>query len=247
MNFVEKKSNRDIGIEDQNLEVEFAHAKIVNGRWTNQSYFSVCRDFMGDCIYATEINKPVEIYGFYYNPKENPLYKTKTAVAMKFPDRDVMETFEKNMYTHFPMDGIYNYKLTKDVKQNIIVVVLDKLWNKTTFGISYLTFVLKCMCYELTDQAFWLEQIENMTYNRKDHWSGEVETLPIKEAGYVKKIKKDLEKLPAVISRVLLEMQNSHGLKGVADTHRVHNNTGFYSSLLWKKTDAWDHFSKAIA
>ena len=240
MNFNLKKTPDGIAVEGQNLEVEFAHCRKINGDWTNASHFSVCRDFLGDAIYATEIGKSVSIYGFRYDPKKNPLNKTNCAIGIKFPNMDTMQFFIQNYPRLFTMGKLFSPKTVDTFPQEqIIVLTFNKLWGKSTFAISYLSYILKCLCYELDPKKDLLDQIESMRYNRDNPWDGTTDNLPIKEAEYLKNTKDLVAKLPKVMTKLLKKLPNSHGMGANTAIHTVHNNSGFYSTLRWKKNETW--------
>jgi hypothetical protein len=240
MNFNLEKAPKDIAVEDQNLEVEFAHCRKINGDWTNVSHFSVCRDFLGDTIYATEIDIPISIYGFKYDPKKNPLNKTNCSIGIKFPNMDTMQYFIQNYPRLFTMGTIFCPK-TVDIfpQEQIIVLTFNKLWAKSTFAISYLSYILKCLCYKLDPNKNLLDQIETMKYHRYNSWNGTTDTLSIKEADYLKNTKDLIAKLPKVITKLLKKLPNSHGTGENTNMYTVHNNSGFYSTLRWKRNETW--------
>ena len=240
MNFNLKKAPEGIAVEGQNLDVEFAHCRKINGDWTNVSHFSVCRDFLGDAIYATETNKSISIYGFRYDPKKNPLDPTNCSIGIKFPDLSTMNNFIVNFNILSKMPKIFKAKNLNIFQDKlIIVVVFNKLWGKSTFAISYLSYILKCFCYELDPNKDLLDQIENMKYEHKNFWDGTIDNLSIKEAGYLKNTKDLVAKLPKVIARLLKKLPDSHGMGKNTAIHLVHNNSGFYSTLRWKKNETW--------
>ena len=240
MNFNLKKTPDGIAVEEQNLEVEFAHCRKIGGDWINVSHFSVCRDFLGDAIYATEIGKPVSIYGFKYDPKKDPLDPTNCSIGIKFPDLSTMNNFLVNFPFLSKMPKIFK---TKDLSifQNdlIVVVVFNKLWGKSTFAISYLSYILKCLCYDLDPKKDLLDQIEGMRYDQYNSWNGTTDSIAIKEADYLKNTKDLVAKLPKVIAKLLKKLPDSHGMGDNTDIHTVHNNSGFYSTLRWKKNETW--------
>ena len=238
---------KNIGVEDQNLVVKFAHARLVNGKWQNQSDLSECRDFMGDCLYATDKNMAVEIYGFRFDPKATPLYKNKLAIAIEFPDAQTRQNFVKNLPHFWPTQEVFQMldKWRLDLDANICVLTFDKLWNKSVFGLSYLTFLLKCMCYELNLKKDLFEQISQMTYEQTCTWSGDVDILPIKEAKYVKDTRQYIDKLNPMIEYIMQKQGSVHGIVGTeVNTNHVHNDTGFYSTFKWKKTEPYNLFKE---
>jgi len=240
MNFNLKKTPDGIAVEGQNLEVEFAHCRKIDGDWTNVSHFSVCRDFLGDAIYATEIGKSVSIYGFKYDPKKNPLDPTNCSIGIKFPNMDTMQFFIQNYPRLFTMGKLFSPKTVDTFPQEqIIVLTFNKLWGKSTFAISYLSYILKCLCYELDPNKDLLDQIEGMRYNQYNSWDGTTDSVAIKEAGYLKNTKDLVAKLPKVIAKLLKKLPNSHGMGDDTAIHTVHNNSGFYSTLRWKKNETW--------
>jgi len=242
MQFKLVKSPNEIGVEGQSLEVKFAHCILKKDTWTNVSYFSVCRDFMGDVVYANETKKPVSIYGFKYKPTPTKILDSNTCnIGIHFPNLEVMNTFILNFPLLSKMKGIFKpLDIELFYGDLIVVITLDKLWDKTTFGMSYITFILKCLCYKLEHEEDLLTQIENYTYEYTSIWTQEKEQKKIKEAGYVTPIKELLQKLPNKIEQFLNKQENSHGLHEITPTiSDVHNGSGFYSTLRWKKNESW--------
>ena len=160
MKFVKINSPLVIGVEQQNLKVQFAHVDLVDGVWTNRSYFSECRDFIGDVLYATEKQCAICVYGFQYCPKKNPINKEKCQIAMEFPSEETKNLFLNNltMLEKLSIDFIPK-KVYHDPKLPFVVLVFNNFWNKTIFGMSFLTFILKCLCYELNQEENLLDQI----------------------------------------------------------------------------------------
>jgi len=177
-----------------------------------------------------------------YDPKENPLRTDRCSIGMLFPDKETQERFSINL----PMSTVLGIKpgyVSVDYDKLITIVSFNKIWLKTTFGISYLTFLLKCLCYELDPAQDLIDQMEVKTYMYEDSWNNKKTQRKVKEAKYIEPIKEDLKKLPAVVVKLLMAMPDSHGLLDEKITTRhVHNNTGFYSSLRWKKTMAYKLF-----
>ena len=68
MKFKTTKSPHEIGVEDQDLVVKFCFAKQTQPELhENMTYWSECRDFMGDAVCAMHDGKEKSIYGFKYN------------------------------------------------------------------------------------------------------------------------------------------------------------------------------------
>lgn len=239
-----KVYDKNIAVEDQNLVVKFAHVNTVNGVWTNVTDFSECRDFMGDALYADHTKKNLKIYGFTCEPLVRTLAKSSVCIGIEFPSQDVMDIFLKNYPVMMPVEDVFKDKGVILFPDKLIAVIKFKaLWKKSIFGISYLTFLLKSLCYTLDSNKDLMTQIKESTWINEDSWNGEKVELPTKEARYARDCFKELQKLPAIIEQIMKKQTTVHGIDD-DDPYNVHHNTGFYSTFKWKKTEPYNLFTK---
>ena len=96
MKFKTTKSPNEIGVEDQDLVVKFCFAKQTQpDLYENMTYWSECRDFMGDVVCAMHDNQTKEIYGFKYNPETHPLEVNQCIIGIRFPNAETRNTFDE--------------------------------------------------------------------------------------------------------------------------------------------------------
>lgn len=228
MKFKTTESPNKIGVESQNVVIKFCFAKQTKpDLYENMSYWSECRDFLGDVIYSIYKKEPIQIYGFEYNPNTNPIDTEHTTLGMRFPDTKTLNTFLHNL-SNYNLDVKEILYLQKSPQT--LVIKLDPSWQKTTLSISYLTFILKCLAYENADN---LPLFENIVTNYPNH----------KESRYIKSygmnLTEDIERLAKYIEEINTHQPNPHGYitEDYPNIYFVHNYTGFYSVCRWKNPE----------
>lgn len=212
----------------QSLDIRMAFVrKGKDGHYTNIHEFVKCRDFMGDVLHAIQAKKAVKIYGFSYNPKNQLApYSRKFMVACKFPDVTSRANFIVNSHILKKYDS--KVKLTILPDQDFILVEASPLWVRSVAGLSFFTFLLKCIGYYWEPTKLFWENLEQTTA-KSVSWDG-IETFnPTIEAQYYKDTKKNLEKFVELLPQMTKNLKTKHGHDQNADISRVHNYSGFVS------------------
>jgi len=234
MKFITKTYNKHIAEEGQDLEVQFAFARKDKKReFFNLSDFSVCRDFLGDVVVANVTNEPSVIYGFKYDPTtQAKLDLEHTYLALK-SSPEVLEQFKTNLKRFRAwwviMVGQNNYCNIIEVdKPGIIVVQCNPWWQKTTVGISYLSFILKALCWDYDKDASSDLFSVLLAYKHDGGLN--------KEARYIKDLRKEADYLLINLEKLTDAHTTPHGYP-VLDQYikTVHNNSGFYFAIRWKR------------
>lgn len=235
MKFTVKTYNKNIAEEEQSLAVQFAFArKDAKGKFFNLSDFSVCRDFLGDVVVANVTNQPSVIYGFQYDPnKQAKLDSEHTYLALK-SSPEVLEQFKANLkrfssWWEIMVGHKHNYCNVIELDNpEIIVVQCNPWWQKTTVGISYLSFILKVLCWDYDENS----SSDLFTALLDYKYEGGLN----KEARYIKDLRKEAGYLLINLEKLTEAHTTPHGYP-VLDQYIniVHNNSGFHFAIRWKR------------
>ncbi len=239
MKFKHREAPRTFAVDTQAYKIEFCLARHTTaGIWTNQTYWSECRDFMGDAIYAHATEADVYVYGFSYTPTYK-LPITYSAFGMKFQDEETKNKFVKNFWRMEDFDCLANTKpaelITFDKDPLTIVVKADKLWNKSMLTVSLYTFLLKCCIYAIDGTAFF--DTVKQSYTTYKEWDGSKHKRPTNEANYLKKLDiNQVYKLIRNIKAITKAVPMVHGATIYEKFHSgIHHGSGWYSTLYWKQ------------
>lgn len=237
MRFKTTNSPEQLGVEDQDLNVKFCFAKQTTDElFENMTYWSECRDFMGDAVCGMHDMENKRIYGFTYDPTDKPLETIYTCIGMRFPD-----TATRNLFiTQLPIlvdflkkfDLPYGFLHYKCVGSSLtLVLTADPFWQATTFNISFITFLLKSICWELpNDGRDLLDKIHATVC--VDYWKNINLT---KEAKYLEHgVKKALPKVLTNLVELTEKHKYPHGYNEDVPVHTAHNNSGFHYNCRWK-------------
>lgn len=247
MKFITKTYNKHIAEEGQDLEVQFAFArKTEDANFFNLSDFSVCRDFLGDVVVANVTNEPSVIYGFKYDPTtQAKLDLEHTYLALK-SSPEVLEQFKANLkrfrsWWEIMIGHGHNYcNILEFDKPGTIVVQCNPWWQKTTVGISYLSFILKALCWDYDKDASSDLFSALLAYKHDGGLN--------KEARYIKDLRKEAGYLLINLEKLTDAHTTPHGYP-VLDQYinNVHNNSGFYFAIRWKRDTVAGKFVAEMA
>jgi hypothetical protein len=234
MKVIEKVKKIHIAVENQDLDVEFCFVTPEGEDYKAISYWSVCRDFLGDVVCASTFGTTANIYGFSHDGKKDPLYEKATLLGMKFPNQESLYTFLKNLTAYKKFITTKAQTSRKTITYQImddgltIVVIADKMWQKTTVGISLFSFLLKGMCWDFD------ETYENL-FDAIAYTEVEIDS-PTKEANYALKNEKLLTMLLENIKQLTDLHKYPHGYEEQEQyISTVHNTSGFYFAIRWKR------------
>lgn len=226
MKFRENVYGQQLAEIDQSLDIRMSFARRdKDGHYVNIHEFVKCRDFLGDVLHAVEEKKSVGIYGFKYNPKKmlQP-YKNKTLIVCTFPTDESRNNFIANFHRLGQFDkkirlyGVENHN-------NFILVEGDRVWMKSVAGISFFTFLLKCIGYKLNDLDFWTA-VSNTTVEKQD-WDGKKRIVATTEASYYNQAKATLNTFIKNIKKLTKGLETVHGHPKASSVNHIHNNSGF--------------------
>ena len=230
MKFKTTKSPYIINVEDQDLVVKFCFARQTQpDLYENMTYWSECRDFMGDAVCAIHDNKTKEIYGFKYNPVTHPLEQTQCIIGIRFPNAETRKTFNSQLERLEEFATQYKLPFTYYVNKcsgspNTCVIHMTPFWQKTTFNISLMTFLLKSLCWKLDPDKELLTAIEATT----------CDDIPTKEARYLQNnVKSRLVKLLPHLVQLTEQHKYPHGYDIDKDVGTIHNRSGFNFNCRW--------------
>jgi hypothetical protein len=255
MKFFPVPKETEFAEDNQAINIEFAFARKKGpNNFEGLTALSKCRDFLGDALFAEATKCVTYIYSFKYDGTgKAKLPKTYSCFALRFTNKEQQQTFIKyydcweNLFS-----GIAGTKkgYVKSV-DNICIVVTDKEWSRNNFGVSLYTFLLKGIVIQEENKPATLEQfhttIKNSTVTQRD-WNNTTYENPTNEAGYMNKISKnELHKAIRIIKKIN-KCPTTFGGSTYVDVHfdnTIHHNSGFVSSLQWKKNEFWKLYESA--
>lgn len=228
--------NKHIGVEEQDLVIKFAFLVGEDNIWKNINDFSECRDFLGDVVYASHTNTNIlGLYGFFYDPKNTGhLDKTSTNLGMKFPTITERDIFLKNYETWAP---IFNKDLELSLDGSvtifendptIICVHLDPAWQQTCVSISLLSYILKSLCWYLSDDTNFYEALARIRLE---------DDKDTKEFAYIKTRYPMFKVLMANINKIINSHSEPSGYDKVVHIGNIHNRSGFFHNIMWTPSD----------
>lgn len=185
------------------------------------SSFFKCRDFFADILCSRFTNSNEKIYGFQWDLSK-PFDVDFTTLLIKFPNDQTQQNFINNFYILKGLSKQNNFfdPFFEYIKENarILYFNADRWFQDSTFGISLLTFILKCLSYELPAYA-------------SDEWIDEVMKHETNEAYYLKSTVKNLRPLLPHLHRIM-PTENPLGdnrIKKNVPSHpaQYHDTSGF--------------------
>lgn len=120
-------------------------------------HWVLCKDFLTDVIWSTVHNKSVSIYGFSYNPKENPKIDVDDNILIAVRNKQVAEDkFDKEINQCIKFLNIVERRLKipestiekAENKENCIwIFKCDKKWIIAPPMLSLLTLFIRVGCH----------------------------------------------------------------------------------------------------
>ncbi len=140
--------------DGQYHDVGFAYAHL-DGENINQlcGYF-VCRDFLGDALFAEEQGKKAQIYGFSWTPSKQKIDRDKTRLLLQFSSPELEKAFKKNLSILHGVEKDNDFALTvltDSDKELELLVEGDSRWQASVVLISLYSFLLKCLTYDIKE------------------------------------------------------------------------------------------------
>jgi len=118
-----------------------------------------CREYFNELLmknYHSDEFSFHEVHGFEYEHGKFPMDLSRTILAMKFPSKESMEQFTKNM------DVIHKIEEQNDLVErtvihtvtthdNTLLLIASKFWIQKALLLNIYTLILKLMCFEIKE------------------------------------------------------------------------------------------------
>lgn len=231
--FIETTFKNNLAQIVQPFVVLFSYAKKTDDGYTNSTPWFMCRDFLGDIVQAHHTEKQVSIYGFTAKHDNTPQPKTKLELAIKFKLVKDARNFKENIERfRADMEADLKVSLGKVIEtddKKVIVMSAPVFWRKTIPAISFYSFLIKCLSYQIPhNQNVW-DVVTAAKASAKD-WTGAKKLIPTTESRYVSTLGVDrLNKFMKNIKKICRLTDTPHGWPDNTETIIIHNNSGFYS------------------
>lgn len=199
--------------------VGFAYAHLDGVKAHQLCGYFVCRDFLGDALFAEEQKVPIRIYGFTWTPEKQKIDRDKTRLLVQVSSLEMRKTFEKNL----PI--LYGVEKDNDFEQTVVtdsneelefLVEADPRWQESVVLISLYSFLLKCLTYDI-------KKIEDIVEKYEDS----------NEANLAHNTLKKLPKILKNLKRFGLDEESKKftvsGTKDTRITGTVHHYSGWHS------------------
>lgn len=135
----------------QSISLCFSFVKQEENTFTQLFTPVKCRDFLGDVVWANEVKKPVQIYGFTYDYKLQQIDKDALKLSITFPNPETLDNFVINFNQLTTKENSAKCKestlLSTDDPLTLIIIA-DKIWQSSQWKISLFTYYLKCISYQ---------------------------------------------------------------------------------------------------
>jgi len=201
--------------------------------------FVLCRDFLGDALYANNKKTSFGIYGFSFNGKETPFDTKMTYMLVRLPDNN--DESYKKFYNGLRVLNYYEtigkWRKTKIVetdlvseKKRVILLVSTGKWISGTQLVSLFTLLVRCMWKGINEG----EQVPDFLKR--------ISTVQDNDGNYLRAMLKvyDLFKtdpLALYVKHNRTMFANTYNFSG--GTHEYHDNNGITSLskyICYKKT-----------
>jgi hypothetical protein len=220
---LEPISNKVLAEANQNLIIKFSFATLDEENKTVQRLheWCMCRDFLGDVIFANATKKTTNIYSFEVNPDIVKIDPTRTILVIKFDELKSKQAFKAN-YLHIVHEVEKKNQLSltallPTTNPQEIIVVADKFWQQAVGLISLYSFLLKAACFP---------------YKNVVRWRDEIVARGVVESHYMSKVYKAWEPLIDKLHKIFYK-KSVTGIKAECPQYitTVHNNAGFVSIM----------------
>lgn len=239
--------------ENQQKQITFSYAKQEEeDTYTNLIPFVHCRDFLSDVRITELLDIYISIYGLYYDPKYTPNHVIdKLRLILKFDNKYPEELFNfiKNLQYINTLESFYKIKetthqeLTTDVndEHTYLLIETDIFWYSHPITISFYTFFLRCLTYDIDNKTPFWDQIINSKY-LANTWENKKVNSPTYDAQLLQSLynKEPLTNLiynfPKFIQNHDFVLEKEILLQKIKENniskYDLHNNRGFISLLI---------------
>lgn len=150
--------------EGQYHDVGFAYAHLEGEKAKQLCGYFVCRDFLGDALFAEEQGKQAKIYGFSWTPSKQKIDRDKTRLLLQFSSLEMKKAMEKNLSILHGVEKDNDFTLTTltdSDKDSELLVEGDSNWQASVVLISLYSFLLKCLTYDIKKVEDIVEKYED--------------------------------------------------------------------------------------
>jgi len=218
LKLIEYKNPVYLSEENQFFKARFSFVQRKEDVLTEITQRVLCRDFLGDVLYAEEQKLPIKIYGFSHNPENCLIDRDMTRLLLSNLTEEIRKNISKNILILTKIEKFLGLSLKThfvDV-ENCILIEASPYWLQSTIHLSFYTFLLRCLFY---------------TYKTKA-WRKELAALDTTETTYIRKIGKRWR----FFLQWLKDFTPENGVTGwsskrLEDENTYHSSSGFVSLI----------------
>ena len=225
--------------ESQFMNCSFSFATWEPSTAEEEGYYKelfspvICRDFLGDALYADQYKKPVSIYGFTYDPTDKTIVNSSGCyIVLHFANQQQKSNFLLNFSFLQEIEERFTTEHTQYITNGLkCILFCPYFWTKSAWAMSLYTFMIRCLCYPTSEGNFW------------DY----IATTKQKEGMYIKKVNffkitKNLKMIAKVSDSISgypeeenLNMSQLHHASGFVSLFGNHIKGNVYSDLYHTK------------
>lgn len=209
----------------QYKKVNFVSVREEDGKLIGIHPPVLCRDYLGDILYVTKMNKEqAYVYGLQYKKdRDGPLQLDRTKLVMIFNEKSKdKETLFRNINILWELEKQCGLKTTEltELDKNTLYVRGSKRWLDNNFTYSFYTFMLRALCYQqIKDQKEWYLAVQDMANKEYSATEGQ----------YIKQI--SVEKFKTLLKNLkkfFIPLENPTGYSNTElSIMAVHSSSGF--------------------
>jgi hypothetical protein len=218
-----EKSTGNLAEIYQKHRIMFAYLnKLGASKYKQIHEFVLCKDFLGDAIYANKYKEIIHVYGFRFDGTKDKLDSDKTRLIIKLTKAADADNFEDNIQilNNIEKQLKFSSKTKYYFIQNkkYILILGPKEWQSKVFLISMYSLLLKMLTYKIIDKENWVEEFIG-NYRLSD----ETERIQaVNLSIFIQKTPMILKKYPSLVCGY----EQHEDQVGI---YQVHNSTGIVS------------------
>lgn len=202
--------------------------KDKDGNYLQINNWMKCREYFNEILMATwhpEEFSFTEVFGAKYNAKENPLERSETLFAIKFPSATSRDTFLKNVPVIHKLEEKYQLNPTQiedKVEGDSMIVIIhgSKFWLQKCILFNVYTMIMKMMALDIGFKSF--KELDQECNNRSLHREYPSELGYVRDLGTdtFTKIINNLDELVQVPTKYV------DGTDTLREPYTVHSSSG---------------------
>jgi len=145
MKIVENFNTYNLSESSQSLKVLFARCYKEEEDVIQTTQFVQCRDYLGDALWVQKYEKSAKIFGMEYSAEKKYFNKNCSEYLLQFDTTKLKNSFLKGIEYLHEIEAKNNIPKTEIVKlkNKLVYVCGDKLWNSNVFLVSLYSYLLK--------------------------------------------------------------------------------------------------------